>query len=354
MGWFDEQIRERIQRDEDLMADARAQMENLFQGKRRQVAHFHTESKLAYEAVGEISDFYHIKAKAVPDNVNEPDEILEFLLRPTGIMRREVRLTGKWYRDAAGALLGYGADGRMCALLPDNKWGYRFRDPKTGKRVRITKKNADFVAEKAICFYQPLPLKSVGIRELLRYCFGVLQPRDYGMMTLMALLVAAVGTIIPLASKIIYGDVLTYGSMKLLAASVLMMACAKLSQNLLFRVKNLVNFDVKNRMTLSVQSAAMMRLLSLPPSFFKKNSSGELNSRYNGLKNLCGILFDGCFSLSLTALCSLIYVGQIVTFAPALAAPTFVIMLLTVAAMVVTTLAQKNNSRLLYQAAGKE
>ena len=34
MGWFDEQIRQRIQRDDDMFADAFAQMANLVSGEK--------------------------------------------------------------------------------------------------------------------------------------------------------------------------------------------------------------------------------------------------------------------------------------------------------------------------------
>ena len=82
MGWFDEQIRQRVQNDDDIFADSFAQLANLVNGSRKLEIRFHTDQELAGEAIGEILKFYHVHAQELPANLTTLDEVLEYLLRP--------------------------------------------------------------------------------------------------------------------------------------------------------------------------------------------------------------------------------------------------------------------------------
>ena len=74
------------------------------------------------------------------DDMLTPEEQLTGILRPRGIMMRDIHLTGEWWRECVGPLLGYAKDGRLVALTPTKTGlGYRsagccrpFRD--TGSR----------------------------------------------------------------------------------------------------------------------------------------------------------------------------------------------------------------------------
>ena len=83
---------------------------------------------------------------------------------------RDVLLEEGWQNDAFGPMLGYMKDtGATVALLPGMIMGYEFKDPETGKMTRVTRKNASRFARDALCFYQPLPMKKLGIPDLLIY-----------------------------------------------------------------------------------------------------------------------------------------------------------------------------------------
>ena len=192
MGWFDEQIRQRIQRDDDMFADAFAQMANLVSGERI-LSGLSDDRKLTEEAIGDILRYYHVRPQEVPEQLTDINDILEYLLRPSGIMRRTVKLSEGWYRDAVGAMLGAKKDGSIIALIPGGAGGYTCKDYATGKTVRINRKNADEISEDAICFYPPFPLRKLRIADLLSYCFRQLRARDYALMLLATLLITLLG-----------------------------------------------------------------------------------------------------------------------------------------------------------------
>ena len=107
-------------------------------------------------------------------------------------------------------------------------------------------------------------------------------------------------------------------------------------------------------MELAVESAVMMRVLSLPVDFFKQFSAGELSSRVNYIGQLCSIMLNTIFTTGLTAVFSLVYIGQVFAYAPALAAPAIVITLLTVGFSLASALMQMRISEKQMREAGKE
>ena len=179
MGWFDEQIRQRIQHDDDSFSDAFAAMAGVVMGERISRA-LNDDRVQAKNAIEEILKYYHIKPLELPDGIRDMNDQLEYLMRPAGIMRRTVNLEGAWYRDAIGALLGSRKDDQTpVALLPCGLSGYRFFDSKSGKWVKLNKETAKLIDEEAICFYKPLPLKKIGVRDLLIYIVQCMSAADF-------------------------------------------------------------------------------------------------------------------------------------------------------------------------------
>ena len=353
MGWFDEQIRQRIAHDDDMFADAFAQMANLISSN-RVISSLSNDRKLAEEAIGDILRYYHVRAQEVPEQLTDVNEVLEYLLRPSGIMRRTVKLTQGWYRDAVGAMLGTKKDGSIVALLPGGAGGYTCKDYTTGKTIRINRKNAEEFGADAICFYLPFPLRKLGTSDLLTYCFRQLHAWDYALMLLLAALATALGLVTPAISHYLYGPVLELGSKVLLAGAVLTLLCVMLSNTLLSVIRSILSAGITTRMELAVESAVMMRVLSLPVDFFKKYSAGELSSRVGYIGSMCKVMLNAVFSTGLTAIFSLVYITQVFAYAPALAAPAIFLTLLTAAFALITALMQMRISEKQLIEAGKE
>jgi len=98
----------------------------------------------------------------------------------------------------------------------------------------------------------------------------------------------------------------------------------------------------------------MMRLLTLPANFFRKYSPGELRSRSSSVNSLCTLMLGMILNTGLTSFTSLIYIGQIFNFAPALVIPSLVIVIVTVAFSIVSTLTQIKIQRKQMECAAKE
>lgn len=354
MGWFDEQIRQRKRNDDEAFADSFANMASAVLG-RKGARGLSDESTLTKNAIDEILRFYHVKSRDVPESIKDVNGQLEYLMRPYGIMRRTVRLSDGWYKDAVGAMLGrFREDGRAVALIPTGLPGYSWFDEKTGKRRRVAKSNCHLFEDDAIAFYKPFPLKKMGLGTLTKYIVQTLSVADYLLVALAALGVSLVGLFSPALNKLLFGEVLSSGSVRLLAAIAVFMVCVSVSSLLLSAVKSMILARINTKMGVAVQAATMVRVLSLPADFFKEYSAGELSSRTAYINALCDMLVSAALGTGLTSLFSLIYLSQVLAYAPALVVPALLVTLVTVLFSLVSSLAQMRISEKQMALAGKE
>ena len=354
MGWFDEQIKSRKIADNTAFEEAFQDIAGAVMGRRLSEA-LNDDRRVTTDAVGEILKYYHIKAQEVPDNIQDMNEVLEYLLRPHSIMYRTVHLEDGWYKDASGPMLATRQDdGSAVALLPARVYGYRFYDRKTGKWVRLNRKTQHLLELDAYVFYKPLPLNKMNIMSLVKYLAQQISMSD--MITLVAaiLIVTMVGKLKPYLDHLLLSDVLASGSTTVLMAIGAFIVSAEISLLLFKAFQSLVNSRITTKLSLNLESATMMRILSLPANFFKDYSAGDLSTRAANVNSLADQLVNMVLTTGLTSLFSLIYITDILHYAPALVVPSLIITLLTVALTTVHILLEVRVTRQRMELATKE
>ena len=340
MGWFDEQIKQRKKHDEDLFSEAFVGIADAVLGSKMSAA-YHSDEAKAQGAIEEILKYYHVKPREVPDSIRGLNDRLEYLLRPNGIMRRNVNLPQGWYKDAIGAILGTRMDdGSVVAFIPKGLAGYVFYDAPTGKWVTLTRKNESLFANEGICFYKPFPLGKLTLASLMRYIIETLSAADFVLFALATLATTAMGLFGFFLNNLLMGTVVNSKNYQLLIGIAVFMISVSISTMLVGSVKSLLMERINTKMALSVQAATMMRVLSLPADFFKKYSSGDLTSRTQYIQSLCSMLISTVLSTGLTSIFSLMYVSQIFAYTPALVVPALCILLATICLSLITTVTQ--------------
>ena len=353
MGLFDEQIRERKKGDQELFEDSILRMASAVVGQAGAGA-LASGRVVTKEAVDDILKFYRINPVDIPAGITDPDEQLEYALRPHGIMHRMVALSEGWYKDAYGPMIAYRAsDGAPVPVFPKPYRGYWYRD-ETGQKVSVGTSNAHDFAPEARCFYRPLPLGSIGIRELLVYMKECLNATDGALLVCITLLVTLTGMLLPPISKMLTGYVANTGSYAVLWTTAVFLLCAGLSQQLVTASREIAVNRIRTKTSMSVASAFMMRILSLPATFFKDYSAGELASRSLAANTLVELIVSNILALGTTALFSLLYVAQIGQFAPALMLPAVGIIVATVAVALATSIVKMRVTRRQMEYAAKE
>ena len=345
MGWFGEQIRQRMETDQNVLEDSFFRMASVVMDK-WDAERMEDDRLIAKEAIDEVLKYFRQKPVDIPESIKDVTEQLEYALRPSGLMVRDVELTENWQNDAYGPMLGCMKEtGATVALLPGQVFGYYFRDPVTGRKTRVTRKTAKLFSKDALCFYQPLPMKQLGIPDLLLYMKNSISHGDLVLIILATLAATIVGMIEPQVYGLITGTILKSRNMNLLIGIGIFLLSSAFAARLIELIRTLLMDRINTRTTQAVEASVMMRILSLPVSFFRKFSSGELSSRAGSISSLCEMILNNIFSVGLSSLMSLLYVTQIFRYAPALVWPSLLVIMSTVIVSVAASLVQIGISR---------
>ena len=277
------------------------------QGKKRVVPQ-NDESALrqVLEALG-INDY-----ELEDDDMLTPEEQLTGILRPRGIMMRDIRLTGKWWRECVGPLLGYAKDGRLVALTPTRTGiGYQYREQDGSIRKIGFREMAEELKPTAITFTKALPLKPLRLKDLLYFTWKVVSGPNTLLLIICALVVVLLGMFTPMANKLIFDTVIPTGDASDLLPITGLLIGATVGTLLLTLTRNLYIIRLQHIVELHVQNAIMARMFLLSPTFFSKNSSGELTAKVNNVAILCSLVNETIVGALLSAVLNVIYLVQV-------------------------------------------
>ena len=347
---YEELIKERIEYDDDSLNDACERMSKAVT-RHGAKSHFNFDSKGSgtKDAIGILLSYYNVKDVVIPAKLETLDEMLEYVLQPRGIMRRRVRLTDDWYKNAYGPFLGtLKSSGDTIAIMPGKLGGYKYYDEKSDSFIRVNKRTAADIDEDAYSFYWSFPLRQMRIMDLVMFIKRLVTVSDivsvlaiYGVVTLLGLLT-------PKFTNFLYGRIVDVGSVSLLLGFTSMMIAVSISQLLVSAIQKLVMDRLNTRISMCVSAATMSRLFSLPVTFFRDYTAGELSSITGYVSTLCNTLINTVMSTSLSTLFSLVYVTQIFAYAPSLVAPAIIIVAAsTVFSIILTLVSIKRSERLM-------
>ena len=354
MGWFDEQIRLRKLNDEVLLEESFLDMAGSVMGRQLQ-ASLENNRIRTKNAIDAVLQSMNVRSRDIPDDITELNDQLDYLLEPHGIMRRAVYLPPGWYKDAAGSMLLIYKEGKIpVAVLPGKINGYEFIDPVTLKTSRINDSTQKLFEETGLCFYKPFPQKKLGIKDLLLYMALSRSVSDHAMILASSAILTGIGGILPMLTKLAYGRVLKSGEMNMLLALTFFMISVSIGHLMFGTVSNMITQAVQTKQSVAIEAAVMMRILSLPASFFRKFSAGELYSRVQSISELCKQLASAILSTGVTSLFSLVYIVQVFHYTPALVVPALAITLVTLVFSVVSTLLNTAISRESMKLAAQE
>ena len=354
MSWFDEQIHHRDRSDQEIMEDSLLHIASsvLGRGKARKLRDKQTATRYALE---EILRYYEIKSEEIPEEITELEDQLEMYLQPHGLMWRRVELEGKWYRDSMGPVLTFRKDNdNTVALLPGRFFGYYYRDPETGIMHRINSTNASLFSEEGLCFYTPLPLKKLGVRDLLIYIKDCLDTEDYIIYIFLALAVTLLGMLLTNITRALTGFVLESKDISLLMGTAVFMVSTVFASVLINTSKQMMMSRISLKASVSLDAAMMMRIMQMPPRFFRQYTSGELSTRYNAIRQFCDLLLGNIFSTGISALLSMLYITQIFLYAPSLVGTSLLIIAAGVIFSLVSGYIQMRVSHDLMESSSKE
>ncbi|HET7584235.1 MAG TPA: NHLP bacteriocin export ABC transporter permease/ATPase subunit [Gemmatimonadaceae bacterium] len=214
-----------------------------------------------------------------------PSDPLAAIARASRIRLRQVMLRDGWWAEDNGPLLAVRTeDRRPVALLVTPGRGYTMHDTAeaTDRGQRVTPELAHTLSPFAYTFYRSFPEKALSIMDVV--IFGLQgRARDVATIVLMTIGAALLGMLPPIATGAIFNDVIPGAERsQLLQLTLVLIVCA-VSVALFEITRSVALLRIEGVMGNAVQSAVWDRLLSLPMSFFRPFTAGELAVRAMGI-----------------------------------------------------------------------
>jgi len=354
MSWVESQVDERARLDRRITERAYMGLASSVMGAYGFFDPHANETSQADMAARACLQYIGVNPGDVPKSIKGIEDRIDWMCRPTGTMHRDVRLDDGWYKRAYGAMMGRLDTGDLVALLPAGGVGYRYLDPKTGKKVRVNARTARHIDQSATVFYKPLPQHSIGLPDFLKFIAGVFDFRDYLLVLLASVASALIGLVPAVVNKVAFGTVVPSGQAYLVAPLAALLIGMAISTTLITACRNLVMSRVTAKLDVVTEAATFSRILTLPPSFFSLYSSGDLASRVSSVTALAQQLVEILLGTALSALLSLVYVVQIWFMTPTLAPVAFFVTLGQALMTILVAYATSGYERMSMDASAKQ
>ena len=269
------------------------------------------------------------------DGFLSPDEQLEQILRPRGIMQRRIQLKGPWWKMTISPKLGQDHEGNMLLFIP-RKWlfGYTCINA-AGERRKVNAELMKEVKPDALTFYPALPPKALKGRDLLLYACRVMPTSALFALAMSALIVTLFGMFVPFINKQLFNQVIPNGILHDLYPIAALLAGVLVGSAMMEVLRNKLILRVKDILSINLQMAVMARVLTLDTSFFWKYSSGEITNRITSIRQLCTLANNAILGALITLVFSVVYVFQMLVYASSLFLPALLLLLLQLLLLVV-------------------
>jgi NHLM bacteriocin system ABC transporter ATP-binding protein len=237
---------------------------------------------------------------------------------------RLVLLRDDWWRRDNGPLIAFRfADAeqkvrRPVALLPSSPRSYDMVDPVERTRRPVDAALAENLAGDAYMLYPPLPERPVTRGDLLRLAFQGARD-DLLTLLLMGLGGGLLSLMIPVLTGQVFGNVIPGADRGQLLQITLALIVSSGAAAVFQVTRSIAVLRLGGRMDGTLQSAVWDRLLSLPASFFRRFTVGDLADRSMGINAIREMLTGNVLTSVLAAVFSVFSFALLFYYSPFLA-----------------------------------
>ena len=273
-----------------------------------------------------------VRGPSLGEDVGQGPDRLDAITRASHLRTRRVRLTGRWWRRDCGALLAVAAaDGeqRPVALLRRGSRYVAF-DPTSGAHTRVGTTYAATLEPEAVAFNRPLAGGALGLPDMGRFALAG-RGRDLLLVLLVGVAATLLGMLVPIGTARIMDNAIPDADFRLLLEIGLGLGAAILGQSLYRLSEGVVLLRVGVGSEAETQAALWDRLLRLRPSFFRRYSSGDLQSRVMAVDDIGRDITGNVMTTLFSSFLSLLNLGLLWYYSASLS-----LLAIGIAAVVVT------------------
>lgn len=204
---------------------------------------------------------------------------LTAIARASKVRFRSVGLAADWWRKEGEPLVGELVDGGHVALLPRRRRnGYEMVDPGSGRSTAMSHAEAALLRPVAIAMVRPLPQRNISFRSLFTFSLRGAH-RDVAKTLVFATLLGLLALIPPLATQLVFGQIVPEGDDARLLALVAALIGVAIAAALFEIARGIALLRSRVRLGNALQMALWDRMLRLPASFFRRYQVGDLTER---------------------------------------------------------------------------
>jgi NHLM bacteriocin system ABC transporter ATP-binding protein len=235
--------------------------------------------------IGEKSGVMLVRPVGLPANATTSAR-LDATARLSRCRIRKVALQSDWWKADYGPLLGFAKETQApLALVPSSPGAYRAHDVTSGRIEVVTAAAAAAIELHAYVFYQPFPARRLTLVDVaglaLRHC-----RRELIAVMAIGSLAGVLASLTPLATGILVDSVIPTAQRDHLVEWMLLLTSCGVAAGLFQLARAIVLIRVEMKTNTAVQAAVWDRVISLPTTFFRQYSIGDLAVRTNGIEQI--------------------------------------------------------------------
>jgi NHLM bacteriocin system ABC transporter ATP-binding protein len=269
-------------------------------------------------AMRAVGDSLGVQIRPAPASEgNNSYDPIEAIARASRIRTRRVVLAGKWWKRDCGSLLGFTLEDRKPLALIRERSHYVVFDPADHSRKRLTARRATEILPEAIFPYRPLREGKLGLFDLVR--FGLVgRGRDLVMVLIVGAIVTGLGMIVPFATALLMDVAIPDANQRLLIEIGAVLLCMTIARVVFQLAQGFYLVRIQVGSEAETQAAVWDRLLRLRPSFFRRFTSGDLQSRVMAVDDIGNELSGATLSSLFAGFLAVLNLGLLYYYSPML------------------------------------
>lgn len=239
----------------------------------------------AVSAVGQVMGI-RINPPAASEDTRRLRDPIEAIARASRIRYRMVLLGADWWTNDSGPLVAYlgEEERRPVALLPSSD-GYQIVDPEKREREPLTEELRERLSSDAHMLYRSLPDRVSGVMGLLKFTVRG-RVHDMVFIVAMGIIATLLGMVVPRVTGILVDTAIPNADRGLVYELALLLTAAGIGGALFTYAQVLGTVRTSIRAEVDSQSSMWDRLLKFRPDFFRRYSSGDLQTRVNAVSEI--------------------------------------------------------------------
>ncbi len=273
------------------------------------------------------------------EQLKDPMDILDSRLGTLGIMYDRISTERAALRQYGNYAILLDAEGKVYVLSP-GKTLIRMSD-----RKKVPFFKAPEFQENGYGVPRPVETDPFNFGRFVLYALKQLTVKDLVPILLSMLLISLLGLVGPRVNRWVLSDFVESGQMKGFVFAGILFLSAGFLRAAFSAIKTILFSSLKLRISMQTQNVIVSRTLLLPHKVQKNISSGKLSKRISAGRRVTSMILDLFLGSSLTAVFSIVYIGQMGQFSAALVTPALLMLLLKIVIALITSMANAQNEK---------